>query len=320
MYACVDLGSNSFHLLIADWQEGRVQIIERCSEKVQLGEGVRTTGRISEAAFERGMECLQHFQSLIRLHGVSRYWALGTNTFRIAENADEFVKAAATTGLDISIISGVQEAVLIYAGVISGLPRSGECRLVIDIGGGSTELIVGRKHRRQITHSLSVGCVSWRDEYFSLQSTTVETLSSALEKASNAARTVFMSVAPGINKYDWVNAYASSGTAKMLAAVCAEDGGEPGKITLTGLTRLRKKMLDATVNNQLIPGLKEKRRDLLLPGNAVLTGLMQAFDCESIQYSPTALREGMLDFMVRKRRTMRTLRKDVLPDVSQAGS
>ena len=122
MYACIDLGSNSFHLLIGELQDKRIQIIERCSEKVQLGEGVQTSGSISASAFHRGILCLEHFKQLLDQHAIHQYWALGTNTFRVTDNADSFITSAKNLGIDISIISGVQEAVLIYAGVITALP------------------------------------------------------------------------------------------------------------------------------------------------------------------------------------------------------
>ncbi|MDD9894186.1 MAG: exopolyphosphatase, partial [Gammaproteobacteria bacterium] len=163
MHTCIDLGSNSFHLLIGEWEDGRIEIVERLSEKVQLGENVNSTGRISPDAFERGLSCLHRFKLLMKQYPVQRYWALGTNTFRVAENTDEFIQAAKVKGIDISVISGMQEAVLVYAGVMSSLPVTDTHRLVIDIGGGSTELIIGKKHERLLTESLTFGSVSWSD-------------------------------------------------------------------------------------------------------------------------------------------------------------
>jgi len=343
MYACIDLGSNSFHLLIGEWQDGQILIIERCSEKVQLGEGVLTNGMISSDAFQRGMQCLGRFENLMARHGVQRYWALGTNTFRIAKNAEVFVAAAADIGLEISIISGVQEAVLIYSGVISDLPLNDDKRLVIDIGGGSTELIVGMGDQRLITHSLPVGCVSWRDRFFNdLNCNDITQLDQQLTQASNAAKSIFQSVAPGVNHYDWTEAYASSGTAKMLAAICQEHseggGGDEGAgagegagesesesertgvIQLDALRRLRETMLETIVSGRELPGLKEKRQDLLLPGYAIMEGLMEAVNCDSITFSATALREGMLDFIVRSGDAAHALDPTKLPDVSYAGT
>lgn len=319
MYACIDLGSNSFHLLIGEWQDGRVLIIERCSEKVQLGEGVLSSGRISESAFQRGLECLRRFEVLIARHAVTRYWALGTNTFRIASNATEFIAAAADIGLEISIISGVQEAVLIYAGVISDLPRNDDKRFVIDIGGGSTELIVGAGDQRLITHSLPVGCVSWRDRYFEEQGTAdFALLDQKLTHAAHAARSIFQSVAPGVNHYDWTAAYASSGTAKMLAAICHEHGGQAGEVRLDILRRLRGTVLETVACERELPGLKEKRRDLLLSGYAVMEGLMEALSCDSITFSATALREGMLEFIVSNGDDAYALDPSKLPEITVA--
>jgi exopolyphosphatase/guanosine-5'-triphosphate,3'-diphosphate pyrophosphatase len=321
MYACIDLGSNSFHLLIGEWQDGRITIIERCSEKVQLGEGVLDNRLISSAAFERGLECLKRFESLMALHGVERYWALGTNTFRIADNAEQFIAAAADIGLEISIISGVQEAVLIYSGVISDLPSGDAKRFVIDIGGGSTELIVGMREQRLITHSLPVGCVSWRDQYFRAQNSADRSqLEKRLALAIDAARSIFHSVAPGVNHYHWSEAFASSGTAKMLATVCQEHGEGTGEIRLSALRRLRGTIVGAIERGDELPGLKEKRRDLLLPGYAIMEGLMEAVSCDCITFSATALREGMLDFIVRSGKQAHTLDPSKLPDVSLAGS
>jgi exopolyphosphatase/guanosine-5'-triphosphate,3'-diphosphate pyrophosphatase len=321
MYACIDLGSNSFHLLIGEWQDGRITITERCSEKVQLGEGVLGSHLICSSAFERGLECLKRFENLMAIHGVERYWALGTNTFRVAENAGQFIAAAADIGLEISIISGVQEAVLIYSGVISDLPPGDAKRFVIDIGGGSTELIVGVRERRLITHSLPVGCVSWRDQYFGAQDSSGRAqLEEQLAVAAEAARSLFHSVAPGVNHYDWSEAFASSGTAKMLATICQEHGEEAGEIRLGALRRLRDTMVGAIESGAELPGLKEKRRDLLLPGYAIMEGLMEAVSCDRITFSATALREGMLDFIVRSGEEAHTLDLSRLPEVSLADS
>jgi len=322
MYACIDLGSNSFHLLIAEWSNDEILLLERCSEKVQLGSSFQVSGEISPQAYGRGLECLEHFQTLISHHGVERYWALGTNTFRIATNADRFVQAASSIGIDISIISGVQEAILIYAGVISALKDNEDNRLVIDIGGGSTEIIVGKKHKRLITYSLPVGCVAWKDGYFGAKINGYNELARKLDQATLAAKEVFESIASAAKKYGWINVYASSGTAKMLTAVCQRNGNGNGngKLTLVALRQLRATMLKAIADGLELPGLKEKRRDLLLPGYAVMSGFMMALECEAVNFSARALREGMLGFMVNSGKKSQILEDDNLPDVSYAGS
>ena len=318
MHACIDLGSNSFHLLIGEWQEGRLTIIERLSEKVQLGENIGGTGNISQQAYQRGMACLHRFKLLMRQYPLEKYWALGTNTFRVADNSEDFVRAAKKIGIDISIISGVQEAILIYAGVISALPVSDSRRLVIDIGGGSTEVIVGEKHDRLLTESLPIGSVAWRDRFFQAASFSHSHLSSQMEKGVEEARSVFMPISSGVKRASWSEAYASSGTTKMLASICQEHGYGNKRITLEALTELKDKMADFVATGKELPGLKERRRDLLLPGWCIVTGLMEAFGVSELKFSHTALREGMLDFLVKNEKTIKTLQSGDLPAVSFA--
>ena len=316
MHACIDLGSNSFHILIGDWVDGRIEIIERNSDSVQLGENVRKAGSISPAAFKRGLDCLQHFKTLMDQYPLEQYWALGTNTFRIADNAQEFIQAARVIGIDISPISGVQEAVLIYAGAITSLPASEKHRLVIDIGGGSTEIIIGHKHSRLLTESMAVGSVAWRDKFFFPNNSDPQLLESRLDAATVAAKSLFDSISLGVKKAGWQEAYASSGTVKMLAAICHAHGCEKGKIKLATLTVLQPQLIAAIAENGDLPGLKQRRRDLLLPGLAVLVGLMQSYSVDCINFSATALREGMLDFIVKNKKTLAIMQNSELPEVS----
>lgn len=316
MYACIDLGSNSFHLLVGEWEAGRIRIIERCSEKVQLGEGVGVAGVISAPAFERGLLCLQHFRTLMDQYPLQQYWALGTNTFRVTGNAQEFLECASKIGLNISIISGVQEAVLIYAGVITALPLSDTHRLVIDIGGGSTEVIVGKKHARLLTESLAIGSVAWRDRFFNNDPASVPELEQQMEAAVTAAQRVFDGFSPAINKLGWSEAYASSGTMKMLAAICESAGGQ---VRLQVLRGLKTRLATCIARGTDLPAINERRRDLLLSGWSVLVGLMQSYDIEMINFSATALREGMLDFMVKNEKTLGAMAQSDLPEFSQAG-
>lgn len=318
MHACIDLGSNSFHLLIGEWDQGRIKIIERLSEKVQLGENVRLTGEISPEAFERGIECLKRFKELMIQYPLEHYWALGTNTFRVTSNAAEFLAAAEKIGIHISAISGVQEAVLIYAGVISSLPMNNHSRLVIDVGGGSTEVIIGKQHDRLFTESLAIGSVAWRDRFFAENSNDVDVLLEQMEQGKQAAKKVFEAVRPGLLRIGWDEAYASSGTMKMLANVCAGQGYGEGRIKLKAMLDLQYKLANTIANAETLEGLKETRRDLLLPGWCVLTGLMESYGVKKIIFSPTALREGMLDFMVKNEKTIDAMEASELPRVRKA--
>lgn len=318
MYACIDLGSNSFHLLIAEWQDGRTEIVERFSSIVQLGEGVPLTGEISPAAFTRGIDCLREFAAAMARHPLRRYWALGTNALRLASNAPEFLARAKELGIEVSVISGQQEAILVYAGVLTGLPTSDVTRMVIDIGGGSTEVIVGRGEVRLVTHSLPIGCVSWRDRFFKVLPSDPAALERLLESATLEAEKVFATVRGDVLRYPDAEVYASSGTAKMLSLVCQQCGYSDGEISRRALQKLKADVLACAADPvRLLPGLKDRRKDLLMPGWAVLTGLMRTFDLKHITFSPTALREGMLDFMMRKGANTALLEGDSLPRISR---
>jgi exopolyphosphatase/guanosine-5'-triphosphate,3'-diphosphate pyrophosphatase len=307
-------------LLIGEWRQGKIEIVERLSEKVQLGENVRQTGRISPTAFERGLACLRRFSYLMAQYPLQQYWALGTNTFRVTENADAFIASAGEIGIDISVISGVQEAVLIYAGVITELPSSDVHRLVIDIGGGSTEVIIGSHHQRLLTDSLPIGSVAWRDHFFRDVNPDTESILAAMDAGRQAAIEVFAAVAPGVARCGWQQAHASSGTVKMLAAICQGQGSPAGIVSLDALRELKTLLAETIVAQGELEGLKEARRDLLLPGWCVLSGLMEAYRVPSVQFSATALREGMLDFMVRNEKTLDSMTQSDLPSISSATS
>lgn len=301
MYACMDLGSNSFHLLIGRWRAGaagKVAIVQRLSEKVQLGEGVGESGRISAAAWARGLACLGRFKALMQEYPLQGCWACGTNTFRVAANADGFLRAAASLGIDITVISGAQEAALIYAGVLSDLPESEERRLVIDVGGGSTEVIIGEGGRRRLTESLPIGSVAWRDRFFADQAGAGQAqLAKSMDAGLTAAAGVFGSLAAEMRQIGWDKAHASSGTMKMLAYLCQAHGYGEGQIRLDGLRALKAAFAQSIARGASLPGLNEARRDLLLPGWCVISGMMEACGIEQIRFSRTALREGMLEAM-----------------------
>ena len=313
LQACIDLGSNSFHLLIAQWAPERIEVIERCSERVQLGEGVRASGAISPAAFERGLDCLKRFDEILSRYTIERYWALGTNTFRVAGNAQEFINAADSLGIHISPITGTQEAVLIYAGVLSGLPKNHARRLVIDIGGGSTEVIVGHGSGQLLTESLAIGSVAWRDTYFGQAYSTEQSLAAAMDTALADARTLFSKVAPAVKLAGWDEAFAASGTIKMLASICEAHGFTAGQVSQEALLTLREAFADHALSGAELAGLKERRKDLLLAGWSVLLGVMQAYSIETITFSATALREGMLEFMMRNQQALRIMDNEAMP-------
>lgn len=303
MFACIDLGSNSFHLLIARWQNGRHEIIERFSEKVQLGEGLAINGHINPAAFARGLSCLEAFALALRRYPVTHTWAVGTNALRIADNANDFLVQAANRGFHIDIVTGLEEAALVYAGVMSALPKDDQTRLVIDIGGGSTELIVGQGANQLQAHSMPVGCISWRDKWFSTVIKDAESLALQLNAAVVASEQVFLTVAAQLATTPWSEVYASSGTAKMLSAVCSQrqkPGSPPTGVQFETLASLESDIITVALNPGLtLRGLKNGRRELVLPGWSVLMGFMRANAVSALNFSPAALREGMLHYLIK---------------------
>lgn len=295
--ACIDLGSNSFHLVIAGLQNGECRVAARRREVVQLGEGLHISREISSRAFTRGLRSLEHFQILMRQWKVQRCWALGTNAFRTARNAPDFIAAAARAGIRIAVASGEQEALLVYEGVASALPAAQQRRLVVDIGGGSAEIVTGEGLQPGAVFSVPLGCISWRDRFFSADARNRKTLEATLDEAVAAAQAICEPAAPAIRAYGCTEAFASSGTARMLSSVCRENGFGDGGFSLSALQSLRPAMLQAIVEQKELPGLKKKRRELLLPGYAAAVGLMQALSCSAFRFSRCALREGMLDYM-----------------------
>jgi len=200
--------------------------------------------------------------------------------------------------------------------VITSLPASDNHRLVIDIGGGSTEIIIGHKHNLLLTQSMAIGSVAWRDKFFSPKNSDRLLLEMQLDAATAASKAVFDGISIGVRKAGWEEAYASSGTVKMFAAICQAHGFEKGEIELAALQILKPQIITAISDGGDLPGLKERRRELLLPGLAVLVGFMQSYTVDRINFSAAALREGMLDFMVKNKKTLAIMQNSQFPDVS----
>jgi exopolyphosphatase/guanosine-5'-triphosphate,3'-diphosphate pyrophosphatase len=291
MLAALDLGSNSFHLLIADRVNGSFKVVERFSEKVQLGEGVAATGRINEAAMARAMDCLHNFRVALDRHPITALRAVGTKTFRTANNVAALLLHAERLGFAIEIISGEREAELIYRGVTYAMPSDDEIRLVVDIGGGSTEFALGVNHKPFLLRSLSLGCVTWRDRFFSSGKTDKEDFKSAVV----AAREHIYMHNHEFRAVKWKRVYGSSGTAKMLSAMACEMDFSDGTLTLDVLKQIRDTVLAFELVKDIdLPGLKLTRQSLLLPGLAIMTAVLRELDINRMHHSRTALREGLL--------------------------
>ncbi|PQA49977.1 exopolyphosphatase [Amnimonas aquatica] len=293
LMAAVDLGSNSFHIAIARLDHGVIRITESLSEKVQLAAGLDQDDHLDEAAQERGLACLSRFGQ--QLAGVEprRMRIVATNALRVARNAREFVQRAETVlNHPVEIIAGREEARLIYVGVSQTLAGQGR-RLVIDIGGGSTEFIIGDRHEPLLTESLHMGCVSYTQRFFADGQISAK----ALDKAVTAARQELSAIAGAYLAEGWQTAIGSSGTIKAVRTVIQQLGWSDadGIITAEHIERLRELLLQHRHVSELdLPGLKEDRRAIMPAGFAIISAIFQSLGLDTLGYSDGALREGVL--------------------------
>lgn len=291
LYAAVDLGSNSFHMVIARLNEGRMQIVDRIKERVRLAEGMDEQRRMSVEAMGRGLDCLVLFAERLTNIKPDHIRIAGTYTLRRASNAREFVcEAASVLNHPIEIISGQEEARLIYQGVAHTQHIEGQV-LVVDIGGGSTELIIGEGFDSKALTSRKMGCVSFTQHFFANGKLS--------EKAFNAAVLETQhQLAPIINQYrklGWQSCLGSSGSIRTVRDVLQGEGWTDGAITLAGLERLKRELLDHKRVDQLkLAGLTEERQEVFAAAVAILLGLFTSLPIERMEYSDGALREGLL--------------------------
>ncbi|WP_281271645.1 exopolyphosphatase [Isoalcanivorax indicus] len=290
--AAIDLGSNSFHMVVARLVQGELQVQEGLSEKVQLGAGLDEQNRITDDARARALDCLGRFAQRIRGVPPAGVRIVGTNALRMARNAREFIREAeAVLGHDIEIVAGREEARLIYLGVSHSLADQPGRRLVVDIGGGSTELIIGERFEALETESLHMGCVSFTRRFFPEGQCTDK----AFDKAITAARQEVLSLEAAYRRTGWQQAVGASGSVKAIAQVCQDNGWSEGEITLEGLHRARRKLVKAgTVDGAGLKGLREDRMPIFPAGLAILTGIFEQLGITSMTLSSGALREGVL--------------------------
>ncbi|MBB3191126.1 exopolyphosphatase [Halomonas cerina] len=294
--AAIDLGSNSFHLLVANYREDRLQVVARLGEKVQLAAGLGTDGLLDEAAMQRALDCLARFAPFLVDIAPGHLRVVGTNALRDADNSQAFIeRAEALLGTRIEIIAGREEARLIYLGAAHALAEDGR-RLIVDIGGGSTEFIIGERFEPLALESLRMGCVTFRDRFFA---------DGALsEKAFRKAELITLSELANIQRpyreLGWADPVGSSGTIKAAAAVIGATGDAPeGIITRQGLAALRKRLIKCKhLDKVAMPGLKADRARVFPAGIAILCAIFEAFDLKSMRYADGALREGVLYDMV----------------------
>ncbi|MDF7681566.1 exopolyphosphatase [Enterobacteriaceae bacterium ESL0689] len=290
-FAAVDLGSNSFHMVIARVVDGTLQIISRLKQRVHLADGLDDHGRLSEEAISRGLNCLSLFAERLRGFPPSRVRIVGTHTLRQATNAEEFLhRAKKVLPYPIEIISGNEEARLIFMGVAHTQPGGGR-KLVIDIGGGSTELIIGENFQPLLVESRRMGCVSFSQTYFADGIISKDNF----QHARLAAIQQLETLASPFRALGWDVAMGASGTIKAVHEVLIASGKKEGVITPERLEKLVAELLKFKHRDKLrLPGLSEDRKMVFAPGLAILCGVFDALKIKALLLSDGALREGVL--------------------------
>ena len=321
--AAVDLGSNSFHMIVARASDRSLQVQDRLREMVRLRAGLDAEGNLDTAAQDRALACLERFGQRLRGLGEREVRVVGTNTLRQARNSDEFIQQAEQAlGHPVEIISGIEEARLIYLGVAHSLAEDGMRRMVVDIGGGSTEVIIGERFETLLLESLYMGCVSMSREFFPDGDITPD----RLERAEQAAQLELEGFAHRCHQLGWDQTVGASGTAKALARVVQAEGWSKQGITSKSMKQLRKAILEAGhIDNLEFKGLSEERRPVFVGGFAVMAALFDALDIKQMLVSDGALREGLLYDMLGRRhhedvreRTVALLIQRYLIDVEHA--
>ena len=291
--AAVDLGSNSFHMIVGELRHGQLAIIDRLKETVRLSEGLKTRGTLSPAARRRALDCLSRFGERLRDMHASTVRTAGTSALRRASDSGDFlVEAERVLGHPIEIISGLEEARLIYSGVAHSLPPTDGMRLVLDIGGGSTELILGKGSSPATLESLHMGCVVMTERHFPGGQISAENFSAA----RLAARLKLRPVKAFFRDAESLEAVGTSGTIIATESVARETGIiESNDLTPESVEKLIARVLEFDNTSTLnLKGLSERRAQVWPGGLAILVELMEVLRIERLKVSDGALREGLI--------------------------
>jgi len=290
--AAVDLGSNSFHLEIGRVVERQIYPLDAVREVVRLGGGLTADKRIDRATQAAALESLAKLAERLRGFPRQAVRAVGTNALRVAKNAPQFLREARQVlGFPIEVISGREEARLIYLGVAHALPVSAQRRLVIDVGGGSSEFIIGTGFEPQLTESLYMGCVSFSLKYF--PDGRVD--KAAMRAAELAARQELAGIVRAYRAAGWDETVGSSGTARAIENILRENGYAEEGITREGLEKLRSLLLKSErADPDRIAGLRPNRAPVLPGGLAILSAAFDELELDAMKVSAAALRHGVL--------------------------
>ena len=313
-YAALDLGSNSFHMIVANYSDDRLQVIDKLKEMVRLASGLDAGNNLTDEAAARGIQCLERFGQRIREIPRRNVRAVGTNTLRKARNGPAFLRAARQAlGHGIEIISGLEEARLVYLGVAHFMYNDTDKRLVVDIGGGSTEVIIGKGYQPLDMESLYIGCASITQRFFEDGQITAK----KMRKAILAARQELETVESRFKKTGWSNAIGTSGTNLCIRDIIRSQSWSDSGITAAGLERLKAALIDAgDINKVNFEALSEQRRPVFAGGVAILCAVFEALHIERMEISEGALREGLLHDLLGRLHD-RDIRNKTVADLEQ---
>ena len=293
--AAVDLGSNSFRLQVGRVVGDQIYPLDSLKEPVRLASGLDAEKRLDGASQARALDCLLYFGERLRGLEKGAVRAVATNTLRVAKNAMQFLpQAEAALGFPIEVIAGREEARLIYIGASHSLPTAAHKRLVIDIGGGSTEFIIGKRHDPQLMESLYIGCVSYTLRYFPDRRIDRR----RMREAQVAAAKEVELIAHDFQRMGWIEAIGSSGSARSIADILEMNHLNPNDesgITRVGLDRLCDLLIKAGSAEALdLPGVKGDRLPVLPGGIAIMSAIFEELGIERMTYADGALRLGVL--------------------------
>ena len=297
--AAVDLGSNSFHMVVARAHHGQIAIVDRLREMVRLASGLTSGGHLDNESQDRALAALSRFGQRIRDMHAKQVRVVGTNTLRKARNADAFLNAAEDAlGHPVEVISGMEEARLVYLGVSHHIDGASGLNLVVDIGGGSTELIIGEGYEPLELESLSIGCVGLSQQHFDGGRLGPK----RFQRARLAASQELRPVAASFLRVGWNLAVGSSGTIRAAESVIAALGLEDDGITVKSLEDVIGRMIEARhIDKLTLPELGPDRSPVFAGGISILVEFMREFRIERLAVSDGALREGLLYDMIGRR-------------------
>ncbi|WP_070962523.1 exopolyphosphatase [Vibrio sonorensis] len=289
--AAIDLGSNSFHMVVAKVVDQDLQLVSRHKQRVRLASGLDAQQNLDHASMERGLDCLSMFAERLQGFEEDNVRIAATHTLRQANNAHLFLqRAREVLPYPIEIIPGLEEARLIYTGVAHTQPES-DSKLVIDIGGGSTEMIIGKGFEASLVNSKRMGCVSYTNRYFANGKLSKKNFA----KAKLAAEQKLESIAYKYRKKGWDIAFGSSGTVKAIREVLIGLGYEDGLITSKRLEKLIDKLCEWTnIEDIELTGLAPERKPVFAAGVAILDAIVTDLKIDELHFSEGALREGLL--------------------------